>query len=76
MSEGEKMALLRIKLGLSQGAFADMIGMSETAVAMVESGQRKISLAMLGKIAANVPYDDEISSFFDSVSKIRILLQE
>ena len=68
---GEQLVLLRGKLGLSQRQFAEMIGMSGSAVAMVEANHRKMSAIMRAKIAANIPINDELLSFFDSTEKLK-----
>lgn len=70
---GEQLVLLRGKLGLSQRQFAEMIGMSESAVAMVEANHRKMSATMRAKIAANIQINDELLDFFDSAEKIKYI---
>lgn len=67
---GEQLALLRSKLGLSQKSFAQKIGMSESAVAMVEANHREMSKLMRGRIADRVPITDELLLFFDSIEKM------
>lgn len=67
--KGEQLVQLRTKLGLTQRAFAELIGMSPSAVAMVEAQHREMSVAMRIKIAENIPITDELIKFFDEQSK-------
>ena len=48
---GERIAECREKAGLSQSGLARIIGTSQSAVSMIESGERNPSYAMLYKIA-------------------------
>jgi len=72
---GEQLALLRSKLELSQKAFAEKIGMSPSAVAMVEANHRKMSALMRGKIAANIPITDDLLIYFESLWKLDKITQ-
>lgn len=48
---GQRMKLLRNKMGMSQEKFALMIDMDRTYYASVESGKRNISINNIEKIA-------------------------
>jgi transcriptional regulator with XRE-family HTH domain len=50
--KGREFVATRVRLGLSQRQLADQLGISKAAVAMAETGQRKLPVAALIKMAA------------------------
>ena len=48
---GERIKILRNRMGISQEKFALFIGMDRTYLASVESGRRNISICNIKKIA-------------------------
>ncbi len=62
---GARIRALRVKQGLSQYKFAEMIGMDRTYLIGVEKGRRNISLDNIAKISAGL--DVRLSDLFDGV---------
>ncbi|MBQ9003482.1 MAG: helix-turn-helix transcriptional regulator [Eggerthellaceae bacterium] len=61
---GKRIAQLRHRLGLSQVAFAEQIGMARTYFAEVETGKRNASVRNLERITSGLGVT--LAEFFDS----------
>ncbi|MEH7605255.1 helix-turn-helix domain-containing protein [Priestia megaterium] len=65
--------LIRLHTGLTQQAFANLIGVSKPTVSMIELGQRTITPVTVAKLARHFELTDEFLTFiekFDTISKI------
>ncbi|MEK4085148.1 helix-turn-helix domain-containing protein [Psychrobacillus sp. FSL K6-1415] len=60
---------LRIREGKTQAAFAEMLGVSESTVAQIETNKRPISARVKVKLAQKFKMDDELVNFFAEVRK-------
>lgn len=60
----------RLKMDMSQAAFSEFLGVSESTVAAIESGRRPISDAVRGKLAEKISVNEELLSFFESLEKV------
>jgi len=65
--------LIRLHTGLTQQAFANLIGVSKPTVSMIELGQRTITPVTVAKLARHFELTDEFFAFiekFETISKI------
>lgn len=53
---GVKVRALRLELGLSQDAFADLCGLDRTYIGGIERGERNVSLRNIALIAKALKY--------------------
>ncbi|MFF3021206.1 helix-turn-helix domain-containing protein [Gottfriedia sp. NPDC057948] len=60
----------RLKLGMSQAAFGEYLGISESTVAAIENNRRRISDVVRGKLAERIKVNEELLSFFEAYEKI------
>ncbi|WP_088072395.1 helix-turn-helix domain-containing protein [Gottfriedia luciferensis] len=60
----------RLKLGMSQAAFAEYLGISESTVAAIENNRRVISDVVRGKLAERIAVNEELLAFFKAYEKI------
>lgn len=61
---------LRLKQGMTQKNFADLLGVSESTVAAIETGRRNISDTVRARLAQNFEVDKELLLFLDSYREI------
>ncbi|MEM5008503.1 helix-turn-helix transcriptional regulator [Priestia megaterium] len=64
--------LLRLHTGLTQQAFADLVGISKPMVSLIELGQRRVTPTTIAKLAQHFEMTDEFFSFiekFDAISQ-------
>lgn len=54
---GERLRAYRVARGLSQEAFADLLGVHRTYMGGVERGERNLTLKSLERIAARIDVD-------------------
>lgn len=66
--ESETFRLIRLYTGKSQRQFAEYLGVSSATVAYIETGQRKVTPNIKGKLAAKFDLTDD---FFLYIEKYR-----
>ncbi|WP_261392483.1 helix-turn-helix domain-containing protein [Priestia flexa] len=62
--------MLRLHLGMTQKAFSELIGVSKTTVAFIETGQRPISALTRAKLAKTFEINDDFLTFAENFNKI------
>ncbi|AQX53351.1 helix-turn-helix domain-containing protein [Priestia flexa] len=60
----------RLHLGMTQKTFAELIGVSATTVAFIETGQRSISPLTKSKLAKTLEISDEFLTFVENLNRI------
>lgn len=68
--QGEKLRALRLQHGLTQAQFAERLGVHQSSIAKIEAGERGLTDAMRGRIAAHFDMGDEFLSFFARLKEI------
>lgn len=63
---GDRIRRLRTEKGLSQEAFADLVGLHRTYVGGVERGERNLSLENIAKIAS--AFRMSLSDLFEGIA--------
>ncbi|MCJ7991120.1 helix-turn-helix domain-containing protein [Priestia sp. OVS21] len=66
----ETFRMLRLHLGMTQQKFSELIGVSKTTVAFIETGQRPITAVTRAKIAKVFEINDDFLTFADNLNRI------
>lgn len=61
---------LRLRNGMTQKEFGDLLGVSESTIAAIENGRRKISDQVRARLAQKVEVNDDLIYFLESYRKI------
>ncbi|MCA1059764.1 helix-turn-helix domain-containing protein [Rossellomorea aquimaris] len=64
---------LRLRASKTQVQWAEFLGVSESTVAAIENGRRRVSDTVRARLAQKVSIDDDLMSFFDSLEKFKQL---
>lgn len=62
---------LRLKKGMTQKEYAEMLGVSESTIAAIESGRRSISDLVRARLAQKIDIDEDSIYFLESFEKIK-----
>jgi transcriptional regulator with XRE-family HTH domain len=65
---------LRLREGLTQEQFGELLGLSKSTIANIEAGRRSISDQVRARLAQKVEVDDRLLCFLDSLSKIEKII--
>lgn len=68
--DGEKFRAIRLWKGMTQQEFADLLGVSVTTVARIESGSLDVSPRIKAKIVSRVNLDDDFLDFYEKMNLI------
>lgn len=69
--QGNKLRALRLQHGLTQAQFADKLGVHQSSIAKIESGERGITDAMYARIVAKFDVGEDFTSFFTRFNEVR-----
>ncbi|MGG3691118.1 helix-turn-helix transcriptional regulator [Heyndrickxia ginsengihumi] len=61
---------IRLKKGMTQSKYANLLGISESTVAAIENGRRGISDQVRARLAREVEIDEELLYFLESYRKL------
>jgi transcriptional regulator with XRE-family HTH domain len=61
---------LRLRNGMTQKEFGDLLGVSESTIAAIENGRRRISDQVRARLAQKVEVNDDLIYFLESYRKI------
>lgn len=70
----ESFKALRLKKGMTQKQFADLLRVSESTVAAIETGRRNISDTVRARLAQNFEVSEELLLFLDSYQKMENII--
>jgi plasmid maintenance system antidote protein VapI len=66
----DKFIAIRAFLEMSQPDFADFLGTSDSNIGMIESGKRRITKRMMGRIAKNFEETPEFVAFYERTKRL------
>lgn len=67
---------IRLKEGMTQKQFADLLGVSDSTIAAIETGRRPISAFVRARLAQRVQFDDESLYFLKKYQEIEQIYPE
>ncbi|MCM3705845.1 MULTISPECIES: helix-turn-helix transcriptional regulator [Cytobacillus] len=62
---------LRLKKGMTQKEYADLLGVSESTIAAIETGRRPISDLVRARLAQKIELDEDSIYFLESFEKVK-----